>query len=188
MNRTRMHLAEAALAVLAALVLAGCGDDSSSSSATTTAKATTTTEAGSTTTASGAAATVKVASSDLGKILVDAEGMTLYAFTPDTATTSACTGGCAAAWPPLAATGTPTGDGVTGEITVIDRPDGTKQVVVAGHPLYTFASDAAAGDTTGQGSGGKWFVVSADGSLVKDAAGAGSSTIDQTTTTAKSRY
>jgi predicted lipoprotein with Yx(FWY)xxD motif len=185
MNRTRIHLAGAALAVMAALVLAGCGDDSSSSSATTTAKATTTTAMGSSTTAaSGADATVKVASSDLGKILVDAKGMTLYAFTPDTATTSACTGGCAAAWPPLAATGTPTGDGVTGDITVIDRPDGTKQVVVAGHPLYTFASDAAAGDTTGQGSGGKWFVVSADGSLVKGAAGAGSST----TTTAASRY
>jgi predicted lipoprotein with Yx(FWY)xxD motif len=176
-----MHFAGAALAVLAALALAGCGDDSSSSSATTTAKATTTTAASSD-------ATLKVASSDLGKILVDAKGMTLYAFTPDTATTSACTGGCAAAWPPLAATGTPTGDGVTGEITVIDRPDGTKQVVVAGHPLYTFASDAAAGDTTGQGSGGKWFVVSADGSLVKDAGSAGASTTEQTTTTAKSRY
>jgi predicted lipoprotein with Yx(FWY)xxD motif len=177
MNRTRFQLAGAALTVLAALVLAGCGDDSSSSSATTTAaKATTTTVAAS------SDATVKVAASDLGKILVDARGMTLYAFTPDTATSSACTGGCAAAWPPLTATGTPTGEGVTGAITVIDRPDGTKQVVVAGHPLYTFASDAAAGDTTGQGSGGKWFVVSADGSLVKDAAGA------STTTTAASRY
>jgi len=163
------------LIVPLAVVLAGCGNDSTDSAATTTATSTATTEK------APGTATVKVATTDLGKILVDAEGRTLYAFTPDTATTSACTGGCASAWPPLTATGAPTGDGVSADLTVITRPEGGTQVVAAGHPLYTFAGDAAAGDTTGQGSGGKWSVIAPDGSPVTASAAA-------TTTAPKSRY
>src|SRR5256714_11570974 len=34
-------------------------------------------------------------------VLTNAQGMTLYYFTPDSATQSACTGGCAQAWAPL---------------------------------------------------------------------------------------
>jgi predicted lipoprotein with Yx(FWY)xxD motif len=168
-----------AILVLPLITLAACGKDDTASSSTTTAPPSTTA-----TTAAVADATVRTTDSPLGPVVVDAGGNTLYAFTPDTATTSACTGGCAAAWPPLVADGTPIGDGVTGALTVIDRGDGTRQVVLAGHPLYTFTGDTAPGDTNGQGSGGKWYVLSADGSLVKDASGAASTT----TAAPKSRY
>jgi predicted lipoprotein with Yx(FWY)xxD motif len=185
-SRTARHRARALallpLAVLLATAVAACGDDSSSSAATTTSKATTTVPAATSGAASEGTSTVAVATTDLGRVLVDAKGMTLYAFTPDTATTSACTGGCASAWPALTATGTPSGDGVTGRLTVIKRDDGTQQVVVAGHPLYTYAGDSARGDTTGQGSGGKWYVVAADGSPIKQAAASTS-----TSTTAAGR-
>ena len=179
MQNPRSRSAVLILFIIPLVALAACGKDDTASSSTTTARPTTTAA-----TAAASDATVRTSDSPLGAVVVDAGGKTLYAFTPDTATTSACTGGCATAWPPLVASGKPTGDGVTGALTVIDRGDGTTQVVLAGHPLYTFAGDKAPGDTSGQGSGGKWFVLSADGSLVKDAAGAASST----TAAPKSRY
>ncbi len=170
-------------ALLAVMALAACGDDGSSSSSATQKSTTTTAASG-----SGAAGTATVAlrKTDLGEVLVDAQGRTLYAFTPDSATSSACVDKCADLWPPTAAEGTPTaGDGVDAKLTVITRPDGTEQVAADGHPLYEYAGDSAAGDTTGQGSGGKWFVLSADGSLVKSDAG---STGSSTSSTAGSRY
>ena len=169
--------------LLAVMALAACGDDGSSSSSATQKSTTTTAASG-----SGAAGTATVAlrKTDLGEVLVDAQGRTLYAFTPDSATSSTCVDNCADLWPPTAAEGTPTaGDGVDAKLTVITRPDGTKQVAADGHPLYEYAGDSAAGDTTGQGSGGKWFVLSADGSLVKSDAG---STGSSTSTTSGSRY
>jgi predicted lipoprotein with Yx(FWY)xxD motif len=123
--------------------------------------------------ASGGAAaagtvSVTLADSKLGKIVVDANGMTLYAFLKDTGGTSVCSGGCANAWPPAAATGTPTaGTGITGALTTVARPDGSMQLKLGDWPLYRFAGDAAAGDTNGQGSGSTWYVVGADGQPIK---------------------
>jgi predicted lipoprotein with Yx(FWY)xxD motif len=117
--------------------------------------------------ATGAAA-VTLADSKLGKIIVDANGMTLYAFLKDTGGASACSGACANAWPPAAATGTPTaGTGITGSLTAVARPDGTMQLKLGDWPLYRFAGDAAAGDTNGQGSNSVWYVVGADGQPIK---------------------
>jgi predicted lipoprotein with Yx(FWY)xxD motif len=85
-----------------------------------------------------------------GMVLTDSSGKPLYTYANDQvgATTSACTGGCASAWPPLTTTGTPTaGSGVTG--TLAKLPSG--QVTWNGHPLYTFASDSAGGSPTGDG-------------------------------------
>jgi predicted lipoprotein with Yx(FWY)xxD motif len=115
-----------------------------------------------------AGVSVAVSSTSLGDILVDGEGMTLYAFTPDTGGTPTCYDDCAAAWPPLTADAVPSlGAGLdAGDFTLVDRTDGGKQVAVNGWPLYYFASDAAAGDTNGQGVGGKWYVVDAAGKLV----------------------
>jgi predicted lipoprotein with Yx(FWY)xxD motif len=74
-------------------------------------------------------------------VLTNARGFTLYWFTPDTATTSNCTGGCVAYWPPV--TGTPAaGPGVTGKLGTITRPGGATQVTYDGHPLYTYVGDA----------------------------------------------
>ena len=119
--------------------------------------------------------TVQVAKdAKLGDILTDGKGMTLYRFTQDQANVSNCSGGCATAWPPLvvAAGKAPmAGPGVTGKLGVITRQDGTSQVTYNGLPLYFFASDSKAGDTTGQGVGDVWFIVHPT-----DAAGAGQPT------------
>ncbi len=96
----------------------------------------------------------------LGKILTNASGMTLYVYAKDTANTSNCTAACAANWPPLTTTGTPTAPtDVTGTLGTITRSDGTKQVTYNGKPLYTFIKDTAPGNTTGQGFGGVWSVA-----------------------------
>ena len=116
-----------------------------------------------------AAALVRTAKTELGVVLVDAKGRTLYGFTKDVDGTSTCNGGCATAWPASLVTGDVTvGDGLARDLfTVVDRADGTKQLKAGKWPLYTFSGDAAPGDTNGQGSGGTWFVVGADGKLVK---------------------
>jgi predicted lipoprotein with Yx(FWY)xxD motif len=117
---------------------------------------------------SAAAASIALAKTSLGTVLVDGKGLTLYEFAPDGAGTSACSGDCADNWPPLAGAGAPTvGTGLTaGDFTSITRDDGSSQVAFKGHPLYYFKGDTAAGDTKGQGLGGKWYVVGADGSMI----------------------
>lgn len=93
-------------------------------------------------------------------VLTTAGGKTLYYFTPDTATTSACTGHCAAVWPPLTtrATQLKAPAGIPGRFTVVQDANG-RQVAYNGHLLYTFVRDKAAGQALGQGLQGKWFVV-----------------------------
>ena len=96
--------------------------------------------------------------------------MTLYVFMKDTATTSACTDSCAQAWPALAGANVAPGAGLDADdFTTITGADGAPQVVFYGHPLYTYAGDNAAGDTTGQGLGSSWFVVDPDGNPVQTA-------------------
>lgn len=106
----------------------------------------------------------------LGKILVDAKGMALYVFDKDTAGKSACTGDCLKNWPALTAKDaneTITADAsVTGKLSVIKRDDGTYQVAVDGMPLYYYAKDTKAGETTGQGVGDVWWVVGLDGKKI----------------------
>lgn len=102
-------------------------------------------------------------------ILTDENGMTLYYYKPDTATTVACTGGCATNWPPLlfSTTGQPTPEGLSkGTLAVLQGADGS-QVTFNGHPLYTFAGDSAAGQTNGQNKGGVWFVATTDLAALK---------------------
>jgi len=139
--------------VAASLIVAGaCGNDSKPAQNESGAKA----------------ARVELGATDLGEVLVDAEGRTLYAFTPDTSTSSTCTGGCAQTWPPATTRGNPSaGSGVSAGLAVITRADGRKQVVANGHPLYRFSGDTKSGDVTGQGSGGSWYAVSAEGSLMR---------------------
>jgi predicted lipoprotein with Yx(FWY)xxD motif len=156
------------LTVLAgsALTLVACGSNKSAASdpyAAPPPAATTTTPSTATTIA------VKTATTPLGQILVSPTGRTLYAFTKDTNAMSSCTAACAATWPPVLVTGDVTVDGnLSGSLfSVISRPDGTKQLEAGKWPLYTFSGDVAPGDTSGQGSGGYWFVVGAQANLVK---------------------
>ncbi len=107
--------------------------------------------------------TVLVAESDeLGPYLTDGEGMTLYLFTKDTEpNVSVCEGDCIANWPAFDAEEPLTlPEGVEGELTRFERPDGTMQVAYNGIPLYYWVQDQAPGDTTGQGVGDVWYIVS----------------------------
>jgi predicted lipoprotein with Yx(FWY)xxD motif len=99
---------------------------------------------------------------ELGPFLVDVNGMTLYTFSQDTPTTSACTGECINNWPPLIVppgTQLAAGEGVTGQLATITRDDGTLQVTYNGHPLYHYKQDIAPGDAKGQGVANMWYVA-----------------------------
>jgi predicted lipoprotein with Yx(FWY)xxD motif len=114
------------------------------------------------------AATVLVAESDLGQILTDGDGVTIYYFANDTEGVSNCEGDCLSNWPPVTVQGAPSaGDGVDAELGTITRTDGAIQLTVNGFPAYYFAGDAAAGDTNGQGVGGVWFVFGPDGEPIE---------------------
>lgn len=107
---------------------------------------------------------ISAQSTALGTILVDDQGRTVYVFGNDKTSASTCNGTCAANWPPVKAPATlPMSiPGVTGTIGETTRSDGSKQLTVAGHPVYTFGGDSAAGQTNGQGitlDGGLWTVV-----------------------------
>jgi predicted lipoprotein with Yx(FWY)xxD motif len=119
-------------------------------------------------TSSTGGATVKIAKSKLGSILVDSHGITLYDFPPDKAGKSTCYGACAALWPPLLTKGKPlAGLGVKAALLgTTKRKDGKVEVTYGGHPLYYFVSDRKPGQTTGQGLnqfGAPWWVLSAAG-------------------------
>jgi predicted lipoprotein with Yx(FWY)xxD motif len=98
-------------------------------------------------------------------VLTNASGFTLYWFGPDTATTSRCTGSCAAYWPPVS--GTPrAGPGVTGKLGTIRRPGGGVQATYDGHPLYSYIGDNGPGVANGDNlylNGGLWYEVRTTG-------------------------
>ena len=107
------------------------------------------------------AATVTVRSdADLGNILVDARGMTVYLYTQDQSSVSNCYDSCAAASPPLLTDSDPSGpDAIAAGLGTTQRKDGGVQVTYNGIPLYYWAKDEKPGDTTGQNVGGDWFVL-----------------------------
>ena len=124
-----------------------------------------------TTSKTASSATVAVENTDLGNVLTDAQGRTLYLFGADMGTTSVCSGACAQNWPPLLASGTATvGNGAKASLLgASTRSDGKQQVTYNGHPLYLFAGDHKAGDTNGQGVnafGGSWHALTATGNEV----------------------
>jgi predicted lipoprotein with Yx(FWY)xxD motif len=85
---------------------------------------------------------------------------------------STCAGACAQAWPPVTTTGTPKAGGAVKAslLGTTKRADGSREVTYAGHPLYTFAGDTKAGQTTGEGSNGfgaPWWVVSPAGKALQ---------------------
>lgn len=178
-----------AVLVAVVLLLAACSDDddettaSDSGASETTAADETTAEDDAASTdgsASGDATdgseasdpaaepTIDVAESDLGEILVDAQGATLYLFTSDTqGEPSTCSDGCAATWPALTGP-VGAGEGVDEAlIGTVTNADGTEQVTYNDWPLYYYAPDSMPGDTNGQGVGGVWWVVDAEGNAIE---------------------
>jgi len=153
-----------------ALAAAACGGNSRSSSGSAPAAPTPT-----------GGATVSAQPTSLGTILVDGQGRTVYDFANDKTSASTCTGPCAANWPPVPAPASLPASlpGVTGKLGTTIRAGGARQLTVAGHPVYTFAGDSAAGQTNGQGKvldGGLWTVVSPAGAPEANPAGAATQT------------
>jgi predicted lipoprotein with Yx(FWY)xxD motif len=160
-----------------ALAVAGCGGGSSSSNQASGSQASgygATVSAKSATPApASGAASVALANTKFGKILVDGKGETLYLWQADTKSMSTCAGACAQVWPPLTTSGQPTaGHGVlASKLGTSRRSDGTTEVTYNGHPLYTFVGDKAPGQTTGEGNkgfGAEWDVLTAAGNKVGD--------------------
>ena len=145
-NRQAPRTAVLVVLALAALAVAACSSPAAA------------------TTAPGVA--VNAASGAVGPYLTGPNGMTLYTLKTDSAGTSTCSGTCAQNWPPLTvASGAAfqPGSGVTGTLASFARSDGSQQVTYNGAPLYYFGGDKAAGDTNGQGVGGKWYVAAPSG-------------------------
>jgi predicted lipoprotein with Yx(FWY)xxD motif len=159
MRPTSRLLSMAGLAAGVLLVAAAC---SSAAATPSSAVVGATSAPGSTTTLSEAS------SSTLGTYLTGKDGFTLYYFANDSAGTSTCTGTCATTWPPLTVTPDATVQGpadATAGFGTIVRDDGTTQVTYDQHPLYYYSGDSAAGDTTGQGVNGIWFVALVSGAV-----------------------
>jgi predicted lipoprotein with Yx(FWY)xxD motif len=149
--------------IAVSVLLAACGSSSSNSASsnTTSAPAAAQTEASS-------GAVVKTATmSSLGKtVLVNAQGMTLYALSGERNGKFICTSSaCVGVWHPLTVPAGTTPSGTVGSLSVVKRSDGTTQVTYKGQPLYTFAQDHAAGEDNGQGikDVGTWNAVAASG-------------------------
>ena len=114
---------------------------------------------------------VKIGRSNLGRVLVDSHGKTLYIWAHDKGRRSTCYGDCAKYWPPLLTKGTPSARaGAQARLLGSSRRrDGRMQVTYAGHPLYYFVQDTKPGQTKGEGLtgfGGRWDPVSASGAPV----------------------
>ena len=114
-------------------------------------------------------AEVQIAQSDLGPILVDQSGRTLYAFTKDENSASACDADCIAVWPALTSESTVEAkDGVDAKL--VSKVEESSQAVYGKWPLYYYVGDKVAGDLNGQGVDDEWFAVAPDGKLVKKTA------------------
>jgi predicted lipoprotein with Yx(FWY)xxD motif len=150
----------AAVIPLAALAVVGYGGVSSAATGSAPTKG-----------AAARTATVGVAKTGLGRILVSSSGHTLYLFKKDHGTKSACFGACAQEWPPLRSSHRPVASGgaKAAMISTAKRRDGKPQVIYNHHPLYLFRNDAKRGDTNGEGLsafGGRWYAVSPAGHQV----------------------
>ena len=169
------------IVLLLAMALAACGSSTSTGSSSSTPAPTATTASSSNALVKTATATVTGKSET---ILTDAKGKTLYYFTPDTATTAACTSSCADNWPPLLVTGSGSPTSATslpGKLSMQTTANGN-QVEYNGHLLYTFAADSAPGQTKGEGLFGKWFVATPDLTEGSNSSGSSSNALIKTAT------
>jgi predicted lipoprotein with Yx(FWY)xxD motif len=155
------------LCLALAIFLAACGSTSTPSTGGGgiygNGASPTPTAAASSAPASAAAAAVLVRQNmNLGPILTDAHGRTVYQFLPEKGGKIVCTGACLTAWPAALSSSAVAGSGVTGGLALITRPEGGKQLTYNTWPLYYFSGDTSPDQTNGQGIvayGGKWLVA-----------------------------
>ena len=154
-----------AAAATAAVALTACSSSGTPSAASS----------GGNSQAPAASVSVKTAKIGSATVLTNANGFTLYSFSPDTSTSSKCNGKCATVWPPVE--GPVTAAGITGTFGTITRADGSTQATFDGHPLYTFAADTAPGQNKGNGlnaAGGLWHEITTSGSAPAGSSASGS--------------
>lgn len=177
----RMTYAVALIAVLA-LAVAGCGSDSSSSGGAYGGKSgggssessTASSETKPTSSGAGGEGIVSAAKAgDLGTVIVNSEGFTLYDFHKDKGGKSSCYGACAGAWPPLLTEGNPQAQGAAQRslLGTTKRNDETLQVTYNGWPLYTFVGDKAPGEANGNDFsqfGAQWYALMPNGEEPED--------------------
>ena len=148
-------------AVAALFAVAGCsGDDDSATGSGERGSAATTAEG-----FGDAVGSVNIINTEVGPVIGDDAGFTLYAFDGDSQGTSDCVAAdCIRIWPPALTSDPVTGEGVEGGLVGgIDRDEG-RQLTYAGRPLYRFSGDNRAGEIKGCGTAGRWWPVAADGS------------------------
>ncbi len=149
------------LALPLLVLLAACGTTASAATQHHHPKKTSSLSSGP---AASGTATVAVGTVKVGgkseQVLTTPSGMTLYYFTPDSASKATCQGACATIWPPLVlGSGQPLAPaGLTGTLGTVQGSNGL-QVIYNGHPLYAFSGDKKPGQANGQGLQGKWFVA-----------------------------
>jgi predicted lipoprotein with Yx(FWY)xxD motif len=172
-NRYQVRLIAVALLAVLGFVAAGCGGGSSASSASQSGVA-----GAAHSSSSVAVSTRKV--KGLGTVLVNAKGRTLYVFMKDRQKRVTCTGSCASFWPPLkwksSAKPKAGGTAKSSLLGTVKNPSGGRVVSYNRWPLYTYSGDSGAGQANGQATnlnGGKWYVISAAGTVVKHSASSG---------------
>jgi predicted lipoprotein with Yx(FWY)xxD motif len=174
-NRSALVLIAAIAALSLAIVAAGCGDDNGDGSSGdgggpyggggTSAE---------TTASSDGSGVVSVADNpELGEILVDSKGFTLYNFEKDKGGESSCFNACAAAWPPYTVNRQPKAENgaQASLLSTTKRSDGSTQIVYNGWPLYTYVGDSKPGDTTGNDVdqfGAEWYALTPAGEKPED--------------------
>ena len=146
----------------AALALAGCASSGGTASGGAQAAAPQT-----------SSAVLTTWQSPLGTVVVTGQGQAVYQFDKDTPGSgkSACAGTCVSLWHAVTTpSSSPSVTGVKGTVGTIPTADGTQQVTLSGHPLYTYAGDSASGQISGEGVMNIWWLVSPAGAKVKNAA------------------
>jgi predicted lipoprotein with Yx(FWY)xxD motif len=130
---------------------------------------------------------------NLGSIVVNGKGLTLYHVLSEKNGHVACTGNCLYYWFPVTVKSKSQitlGPGLSkAKIGTVKRPGGGLQVTYAGFPLYRYYLDRAPGQAKAQGErdpAGTWYVISTGGKVVTKKAGTGTST--GSTTTVKIGY
>ncbi len=160
--------AAGAALIAGALVVSACGAGSGSSAGgaygygTLTTQTTQATQAAPSSSSSVSTVALKTETTRAGTVLASNHGLTLYYYSADKRGSgkSVCTGGCATAWPPLAApVKAQAGVRLPGPLGIITRPGGLRQVTINGLPIYLYAGDKAPGQETGNGMAGSWHVI-----------------------------
>lgn len=150
-RETNMKRPAVAMLAIAMMMFTACGADG---------------EVGSSETSGDEEEGIHAAHTDLGTILVDSEGYTLYAFTADTDGPSNCYDECAELWPPVTAD-IPVGSDLDASMFgTTTRTDESEQLTVNGQPLYRYTLDTNPGEFTGQAFSDVWFVVGIDGNVI----------------------